>query len=638
MRILLFAIIFMALTAAAVFAWVGAERAIARQANQRLSSSSDPALEYLKAVNRAAPPKDPQLLLLLMGAFGNANQQQQGVEFLSARLNEFGPRLNDGQKALYLSAISVLRAQNAASVPFYRRIGYVKNTIAMLDKAKKLSGGQVFVVNWMSGVVRAQLPGFFHQKQAAQDDLTWCLKNNGQAPNAGWLREIYFRLAKLSLSDGRQTEAHSYLRQSGYKSFDKSITLMTPFSLNASSGFAFSSRRIRQIIPHRVYELSGFDFTEYYFVVSEDGRELIGIDAGANAHAAKSAYEALRAYAPGLPALTTIFVTHSHWDHVGGQRYFRGLDPKPRFYARSNYQEEIATELSQPESIGKSFFGNDFNLEDVRTFRPDVMVDGTTELKIGGTRIELIPVHGGETHDAMFINLPDFRVLFAGDFIMPYVGAPFVPEGDFEGLLNAIDVVVEKRPRYILQGHEALTQNFSSPEMLAQLKGNLTWLRDEVLAAIRRGESCTAIQQENLIPPGLLEGRADVLLPYLVLREHVIDRLYRQSTGYWQANLDGVDHLSKADKTELLVDYLGVSEKQVLQAVYKSAKDGKYELAASLIESAMPRFGGAPSMLAARKMVYEKLMEKSQNTDPFKYILYSGKIDEETPAIAVSKQ
>jgi hypothetical protein len=133
------------------------------------SSSRRPELEYLKAVNGAAPPQDPQLLVLLMGAYANANQQAEGAEFFTARLNEFGPRLTDTQKSLYLSAIGLLRAQHASSVSLLRRIGYVKDTIAMLDQAKQLSGGQIFVVNWISGVVRSQLPGFFHQKQAAQE-------------------------------------------------------------------------------------------------------------------------------------------------------------------------------------------------------------------------------------------------------------------------------------------------------------------------------------------------------------------------------------------------------------------------------------------------------------------------------------
>lgn len=622
---------------AGLLAYFGENRSIRVRADLTPSDVSRPELEYLKAVNSAAPPKDPQLLFLLMGAYANANRQLEGAEFLSGRLNEFGPHLSDPQKALYLSAIGLLRAQHASSVSLLHRVGYVKDTIAMLDQAKRLSGGQIFVVNWISGVVRAQLPGFFHQKQTAWEDLRWCAANIDKAPSVGWLREVDFHLGKLALADGDQVKAQVYLRQSGYKSFEKPVVLTTPFSEDALSGHAFASRRIAEIIPGRVYALSGFEFTEYYFVVSDDRRELIGIDAGTRADSAKAAYEALRAYAPNLPELTTIFVTHSHWDHIGGQAYFRSLNPKPRFYARSNYEEEIDGELDVPASIAKSFFGKRFNLDDVRSFKPDATIDRPSELKIGGTRVDLIPVHGGETHDAMFISLPDLGVLFVGDFIMPYIGAPFVVEGDFQGLLDAIDIVVQKNPRYMLHGHEPLTRNFSSPDMLAQLKTDLGWLRDQVLTAIRRGDTRAAIHQANLIPPGLLNGRADALLPYLILREHVIDRLYRQNVGYWQANLEGLDHLGDSDRAELLVNYLGLSEKRLVTAAEKMAADGKYELAASLLEASAARFGRTESIAKAQQLVYLKLMEKYQNTDPFKYILYSAKIGEQTPVLAASK-
>jgi len=606
-------------------------------ANLPQSASSQPELEYLKAVNSAAPPKDPQLLFLLMGAYANANQQGEGADFLSARLNEFRPHLTDPQISLYLSAIGLLRAQHASSVSLLHRIADVKDTIAMLDQAKQLSGGQIFVVNWVSGVVRSQLPGFLHPTQSAQDDLNWCAANISKAPDIGWLREVDFRLGKLALADGDQAKASDYLRRSGYKSFDKPVVLTTPFSEDLLSGHAFAARRIAEVVPGRVYALSGYEFTEYYFVVSDDGRELIGIDAGTRTDSAKTAYEALRSYAPNLPKLTTIFVTHSHWDHIGGQAFFRSLNPNPRFYARSNYLEEIAGETNAPEPIAKHFFGERFNLEDVRNFKPDVTIDRPTELKVGGTRIELIPIHGGETRDAMFIHMPDLGVLFVGDFIMPYLGAPFAVEGDLQGLLDAIDIVVQKNPRIMFHGHEPLTRNFSSPDMLAQLKSNLSWLRDQVLTAIRRGDTRSAIHQANLIPPGLLSGRPDALLPYLILREHLIDRLYHQNIGYWQADLEGLDHLGETDRGELLVDYLGLSEKNIVTAGEKMAADGKYELAASLLEASATRFGHTESILKTERLVYLKLMEKYQNTDPFKYILYSAKIGEQTPAMAASK-
>src|SRR5216683_4143783 len=123
------------------------------------AGSVRPELEYLKAVNLVAPPRDPQLLFLLMAQYSNANLHGEGAEFFSARLKEFGPRLTDVQKALYLSAIGLLRAQHASSVSLLHRVGYVKETIAILGQAKQLSGGQVFVVNWIAGIVHTELPG-----------------------------------------------------------------------------------------------------------------------------------------------------------------------------------------------------------------------------------------------------------------------------------------------------------------------------------------------------------------------------------------------------------------------------------------------------------------------------------------------
>ena len=598
--------------------------------------SHRPELEYLKAVNSVAPPQDPQLLFLLMAEYANANRQGEGAEFFTARLKEFEPRLADSQKALYLSAIGLLRAQHASSVSLIHRVGYVKETIGILDQAKQLSGGKIFVVNWIAGIVRAELPGVFHQKKAAEAELAWCLENIDKAPHVGWLREVYYHLGKLALADGDQTKAQDYLRRSGYKDFDRPITLTTSFSEDAATGNAFVPRRISEIVPGRVYALSGFEFTEYYFVVSDDRRELIGIDAGTRPDSAKAAYEALQAYAPGLPELTTVFITHSHWDHIGGQTYFRSLNPRVKFYARSNYEEEIALG-NTGDIFRKQFFGTRFNFDDVRSFKPDVTIDRRREVKIAGTRIELIPVQGGETHDAMFIHLPDLGVMFVGDFIMPYLGAPFLEEGDLQGLLDAIDIVVQKNPQYLLHGHEPLTRNFTSAALLSELKTDLEWLREQVLIAIRRGDERAAIYQANLTPPGLLKGRPDVYLPYLILREHFIDRLYDQNVGYWQPDLQGMDHLTRADHAELLVDYLGLSERQLVKAVERLVADGKYELAALLLESTGSRFEGSASVANARRLVYLKLMEKNQNTDPFKFILYSGKIGEQTPQMAAAK-
>jgi glyoxylase-like metal-dependent hydrolase (beta-lactamase superfamily II) len=602
-----------------------------RSSDKHYAKLRNPDLEYLKAVNSVAPPKDPELLFILMTEFANSNLQDEGEEFFSARLREFEPQLTQVQKSLYLGIIGLLRAQHASSVPLLKRYGYVKDTIATLDQAKQLSGGQVFVVNWIAGVVHTKLPGYFHQRKAAQEELAWCLEHADKAPHPAWLREVYYHLGKIALSDGDAAKAQEYLRRSGYSDFDHPITLATPFSEDKASGHAFAPRRITEVVPGRIYALSGFEFTEYYFVVSKDRHQLISIDAGTRPDFAKGAYEALQAYAPGLPPLTTVFVTHAHWDHVGGHSYFRGLNPRPRFYGRDNYREEFEKQSNGPQVFGKQFFGERFSSEDFLSYKPDSTIDNRTELSIGGSKFELIPVRGGETHDAMLIYLPAEKVMFMGDVIMPYLGAPFDEDGDLQGLLDAIDVVVSRNPEHLLHGHEPLTRNFTSPLILTHLKTDLAWLRDQVLTAIRRGDERAIIHESNLIPPDLLANQPDSHQPYYILREHVIDRIYDQNVGYWEASLQGLAHPGRMDRSELLVDYLGLSEAQIVTAADRLAADGKYAMAAELIESGEAKFPGSDSVKRAKRFAYLKLIEKNQNTDPFKFIIYSAKIGEQTP-------
>src|SRR5262249_6049070 len=188
-------------------------------------------------------------------------------------------------------------------------------------------------------------------------------------------------------------------------------------------------------------------------------------------------------------------------------------------------------------------------------------------------------------------------------------------------LLYAIEVPDNTDQQPLLHGHEPLTRQFSSPLILSHLKTDLAWLRDQVLAAIRRGDERAAIHQANLIPPGLLAMQPDAYEPYYILREHVIDRIYDQNVGYWQANPQGLAHPGRADRAELLVDYLGLSEGQILTAAERLSADGKYEMAADLIESAESKFPSSDSLKRAKRFAYRKLMEKNQNTDPFKFII-----------------
>src|SRR5215470_2547038 len=86
-------------------ALVGSMDALADE--DSLTTSGRPELEYFKAVNRAGPPRDPQLLFLLMGQYVNANHYLEGIEFFSTLLKEFEPKLSDRQRSLSILRRSV---------------------------------------------------------------------------------------------------------------------------------------------------------------------------------------------------------------------------------------------------------------------------------------------------------------------------------------------------------------------------------------------------------------------------------------------------------------------------------------------------------------------------------------------------
>jgi hypothetical protein len=119
---------------------------------------SNPELQLLKQINAWRPPAEFQVMFALMAQFSNSGKNEEGIAYFNGVLARFGPSLNDAQRAQYLTAIAALRAGEARDIFLLKRIGWVKDTLVMLDEAKRLTGGKMFIPRWMSGVVRAQLP------------------------------------------------------------------------------------------------------------------------------------------------------------------------------------------------------------------------------------------------------------------------------------------------------------------------------------------------------------------------------------------------------------------------------------------------------------------------------------------------
>ena len=602
-----------------------------REAPDQEPQTYNTELKYLEELHDRNIVGSPLLTLFLMSEYLNGNQHRTGIAFFEKLLNEKATDLTPEQKSLYLGSLGALRASFAERVPLLKRISWVHDTIDLLESARELSQGSDFTVRWLTGTVYAQLPERFGKTDQAWEDLQWLLNHANEAPEAGMLREVYFQLASWYRQEEKEGAAQDYLALSGYESFEKPILLGTSYASNPQDGHTFHPQKITAVVPGKIFAMSGFEFTEYYFIVSEDGGNLISIDAGTRPDFAQKAHETLIQKYPNLPPLTTVFVTHAHWDHIGGHRYFRGLHPKVKFYARSNYLEEFEVAAGTRGPFD-NFFGAGFSNELFSDYAPDVLISKRTKVTVGGTTFDLIPIPGGETSDGMFVYLPQYSTTFVGDFIMPYLGAPFAEEGNVPGLFTSIEILTHLNPTHVLHGHETLTRIFNPPAMLYRLKNALEWLEAETVQAIGKGLGRADIHHLNLIAPTVFEFR-EIQLVYLVLRENLINRVVDQHSGYWAADLKGMDYLNDKDYGAMLSHYLELSEQESAAVVENMIANGDHYLASRTATWALASYPESMELQKLKKKAFLKLKEKYQYINPFKTLIYSEMSGHSTPQL-----
>jgi len=591
------------------------------------------ALRYFETVMSYGKNTDPRATLLMLNAYLNANQQADGIAFFETFLRVHGRQIPDDVRAVYLSALAILRATHAERVPLIRRISWVLRSFDILEEARCLTGGEDPVVRWAAGQIYAQVPFFFGRKKQAYEDLNWLADRPETEPVFGFYREVYRQLARLHERDGRKEIAAGFWRRSGFDRYQPKAMLMGWFTATADGGATMAPEPVLdEILPGRVFALYGFGYSDIYFVLSDDGTELLAVDAGTQPHSLKAAHEFLCARHPDLPPVTKVFITHSHWDHIGGHSYLRKINPDVIFYGRDNYKA-VVDRVARNHSY-KLFRGADFNHQWVTSYAPDVPVRDRIQLTAGGTEIELVPVTGGETEDALLVHLPGLATIFVGDIVMPWYGEPWVNEGFMDGAVDSIDAVLARRPKHILHGHHPLTALYG-PDQLNAFRTHYVWLVDAVRTHVEHGYSAMDIIRLNLIPPGL-QDQPDVYLSFLAARDNVIARTTDHMVGIWQEDRtgqdpQGLDTLTSADYGRLLDRYLGLSAAQTAQAIRKMLRGGDNDLALKFAIAAEQRFGPTRALTGLKQEAADRLRSAVQFFDPFRFVTYTEMIGQEHP-------
>jgi glyoxylase-like metal-dependent hydrolase (beta-lactamase superfamily II) len=500
--------------------------------------------------------------------------------------------------------------------------------VARLDDAASRDLGPA---QYFRGLALASLPARAGHAKQAVEDLEFILAVRDQFPS-NMIRAAYHGLATAYAATGQHDLAAKAAAGSGLSSVPAEAKLQFGGGwTNAADGYHFGSPRIVEVAPG-IRVMQGYDFADFAFVSTESG--VIAIDAGTAEHRVRAALADANLRAADI---SHVILTHAHFDHAGGVGALAG--PGTQVIAQAGFPAELQRQHGNVFPFrnftgnGAGFGGGDAAVRPAEITVHQLIAEPTS-VSISGTELVLYPTTGGETGDALMVYLPASGVLFTGDVMMPYLGAPFFAEGSPAGFLESLRLIAELSPRLLVHGHTTLTEQFTA-EAVPGLLAALTELLDESQAGLGRGLTLTGLLQANVLPEVLRQHPAAVG-PYLVIRDHFVERLYQQRSGYWQPDGQGLEPASPADRAAALDLLAGGTAEPFAFAALTLLDQRDSALALEIATAGLARHPMSRELADLRQRALYRLMERHQLQDPFRFLIYAELAGVEVGPVAAS--
>ena len=333
----------------------------------------------------------------------------------------------------------------------------------------------------------------------------------------------------------------------------------------------------------RVHCALGYDFSNVAMVAVDGG--YVVIDTSATLESARVIRREFEKLAAGR--LLTVVYTHSHSDHIGGAAAF--CDPGVPIWAHRDFARELAITQLFPAAYfvrGAKQFGAALPLEQVAAdtigppYRfsgeprppvrfPTALFDSRAAFEIGGVKFELqsAPV---ETHDLLFVWLPEERTLLAGDNIFrayPNLyairGVPARPVREWIDSLDAMRRL-DPAPEVMVLGHTETVHGAASiHERLTVYRDAIARVHDGVVAGINAGKTPDELVDEIQLPRDLREH------PFLQERygtlRGAIRGIYCGYMGWFDGDAANLDPLGLKEVARHLLPLFGGPERMLGQ-------------------------------------------------------------------------
>jgi cyclase len=204
------------------------------------------------------------------------------------------------------------------------------------------------------------------------------------------------------------------------------------------------------------------------------GDAVLLVDTAATQRRAEALRDAVATVATG--GVDFVVTTHFHGDHHFGNRVFA---PGALGIAHEGTRAEMAE-----TGLALTGLWPDVAWGDVRLVLPQLTYTDTLTLRLGERTVELIHVGPAHTRNDTVVWLPEERVLFTGDVVLPGC-TPFVLMGTVAGSLTALERLRALRPRIVVGGHGPV----AGPAALDETEAYLRWLQEVAAEGVRAGNS-----------------------------------------------------------------------------------------------------------------------------------------------------